>query len=175
MWNRGINSQLIGTIRRLSSYNRSKIGVVSIVQNEDFSIWSEKYWSEFGKQFNKSLDFPLPGQTGTVLEEDRAKCKKIKETNTNKVNIICENLNYLLTKPLAQENQLIKLKEAAGGMYYQDKMEQELFTSEDLNKLKPNFEMKAYKCPKSLMLGITFKFTILKNLYFKKTTYFKPD
>lgn len=136
---------------------RNKILLNQKLYSQYFSIFLQ-YWSEYGKQFNKSQDFPLPGQTGTVLEEDRSKCKKMKETKTKQANIISENINYLFAKPLAQENQIIRLKEAAGGLYYQDKMMQELFTSEEMNKLKPNFEMKAYKCPKSLMLGKFYSF-----------------
>ena len=69
-------------IRRLSSSNKSRTGIVSLVErsgqyDNEFNIWSEKYWSELGKQFNKSVDFPLPGQTGTIIEE---------MTNTNSTN-----------------------------------------------------------------------------------------
>lgn len=144
------NVLFLQLIRRLSSFNnnRSKIGIASLIQNDDFNIWSEKYWSEIGKQFNKSQDFPLPGQIGTVVELDQTNTTN-KKTNLNIVN---ENLQYLFTKPLPQENQFIKLKEAASAIFYEEKMDT-LFTSEDLNKLMPNFEMKAYQCPKSLVLG----------------------
>lgn len=162
-------------IRRLSSNNKSRTGIISLIHtsNEnDFNIWSEKYWSELGKQFNKSIDFPLPGQTGTVLEMNHNNNKILNDSNnnTNTTNIMCENLNYLLNKPLAQENQINKLKEAVGSIYYQDKLESDLFSSEEgINAL--NFEMKAYKCPKSLILGwffilIYFNFSLFAHLIF---------
>jgi hypothetical protein len=154
-------------IRRLSSNNKSRTGIISLIHtsNEnDFNIWSEKYWSELGKQFNKSIDFPLPGQTGTVLEMNHNN-KILNDTNsnnTNTTNIVCENLNYLLNKPLAQENQINKLKEAVGSIYYQDKLESDLFSNEEKNAL--NFEMKAYKCPKSLILGWFFYWLIYMSI-----------
>jgi len=151
------NLQFLNTIiRRLSSYNnnRTRSGITSLIQNEDLNIWSEKYWSELGKQFNRSQDFPLPGQIGTVLEIPK------NQNNTNNsadsaliINQVCENLNYLFNKPLPQENQINKIKEAVGGFYYQDKMDNMFFSSENSNESIPCFELNAYACPKSLILG----------------------
>lgn len=150
------NLFILTSFRRLSSFNnnRTKSGIISIIPNDDFSnIWSENNWSEFSKQFNYFKLFPLPGQTGVTYEQNRQnldldKNKKLEENN-NRLKIIQENLNYLLNKPLTQENQIVKLREAAGGLFYLNKMGEDLTNPK--SHAKPQFELKAYQCPKSLM------------------------
>jgi len=139
---------LLNSIRRLSSFNnRTKAGIISIAPNEDFNnIWSESNWSEFSKQFSNFRQFPLPGQVGVTLEEKIDSKKTTK--NIAEPRKACESLNFLLNNPLTHENQIIKLKEAAGGLYYTDKMEENLTKK---SQPKAILELKAYQCPKSLM------------------------
>ncbi len=99
---------------------------------------------------NKSAEFPLPGQVGVAPLDG-----KKKQTQSNKNNkqfdkkLALENLNYLLNKPLPQDNQIIKLKEAVGGIFYQNKMETSIEIAANVS-IKKSFELKAYKCPVSL-------------------------
>lgn len=119
----------------------------------DLSIWAESNWSEFGRLLNKSAEFPLPGQVGVVPLDANKKHtqlnnKNLSESNENKLfdtKLALENLNYLLNKPLPQDNQIIKLREAAGGIFYQEKME-----NAENDSIKRSFELRAYKCPVSL-------------------------
>ncbi len=74
--------------------------------------------------------------------------KNQSESDENKLfdrKLALENLNYILNKPLPQDNQILKLKEAAGGLFYQEKMEKNIE-----NSIKKSLELKAYKCPVSL-------------------------
>lgn len=147
------------SIRRLSSFNnnRTKSGIISILNNDDLNIWSENNWSEFGRLFNKSVEFPLPGQIGVILEDSIKNSQNFNQATSNKSSAskqlndkkqTLENLNYLLNKPLPQENHILKLREAAGGLFYQDKMEQ---SNENIYSNKNIFALKAFKCPKSLV------------------------
>ena len=95
----------------------------------------------------------MPGQVGVTLEE---KLDSKKAPNTlAEPRKACESLNFLLNNPLTHENQIIKLKEAAGGLYYTDKMEENLTKK---SQPKAILELKAYQCPKSLMNGWKLKF-----------------
>lgn len=138
-------------IKHMSSHNnnRTKFGIISIVPNDD-NIWSESYWSEFGKQFNKFKQFPLPGQTGITYQKNKPLFKsEEKSFDLQNLNILNENLYYLLQEPLSKEKQAIKLKEASNCLSYIEKMER--YQSADKKNLKATFELKAYACPKSLI------------------------
>ena len=113
------------------------------------NIWSENNWSEFGKQINKPQDFPLPGQVGVIRELKLKTEQKLKKIN-QKPNLATENFNYLLNKPQSHENQIIKLREAAGGDFFEKKMEENNLNE---NKKRPLFELKSYECPLSLKKG----------------------
>jgi hypothetical protein len=65
-----------------------------------------------------------------------------------------DNLNYLLNKPLSQENQVNKIKEALGALYFQDKMDKGTLSIEEDAYMKKHLELKAYECPKSLVQGM---------------------
>ena len=73
--------------------------------------------------------------------------EKYIETITN------ENLNYLFNRPLSQENQVNKLREALGALYFQDKMNRGTLSIEEDAFMKKHLELKAYECPKSLLQG----------------------
>jgi hypothetical protein len=130
---------------------------------KDLNIWSENNWTEFAKQFNKLVEFPLPGQVGVVceLKKESFSDKKIKNSAQQKLldKQFKENLRYILYKPLLQEKQAVKLQEAAQALAYEKIMENELFSAEESNFTisKKNFELKAYKCPVSLIKGINRK------------------
>lgn len=103
---------------------------------------------------NKSAEFPLPGQVGIVAFGEKKKHQQPNnqnqtENSENKLfdrKLVVENLNFLLNQPLPQDNQILKLKEAAGGLFFQDKMEK----SAENHTLQKSLELKAYKCPISL-------------------------
>lgn len=123
---------------------------------KDLSIWSESNWSEFAKQFNKSIQFPLPGQIGVITKSNNSNKQvenliDINKTVQNKKSLSTEEIVQLLNKNILQESQFVKLREATEAIYYLDKMENLLSAQKDslLNK----FEIKAYKCPKSLTRG----------------------
>jgi hypothetical protein len=122
------------------------------------NIWSEINWSQFGKQFNNFKQFPLPGQTGVTLLKNNKQIVNQKKSNKQSPannQIFKENLNYLFNTPLPQEFQIVKLREAAGGMYFLDKIEEANNQLNSKPKMdKPELELKAYPCPKSLMHGI---------------------
>jgi len=137
-------------------------------------VWSDQNWSEFGKQFSKSSEFPLPGRVGIIFQESENE-KSPKNTNlvqhqSKQVNysqlikekyiesITNENLNYLLNKPLSQENQVNKLREALGALYFQDKMDRGSLSIEEDAYTKKHLELKAYECPKSLVQGLILFF-----------------
>ena len=122
------------------------------------SIWSDQNWSEIAKQFNKPIEFPLPGRTG-VLSLERESDKKIKLQQLTEAKLtgsaksyLNENLDYLLNRPLPKENQINALKEA---VYYQNKMDNSLSNLEKLRS-KNCFELKAFSCPISLVEGKIF-------------------
>ena len=69
-----------------------------------------------------------------------------------------DNLNYLLNKPLSQENQVNKIKEALGALYFQDKMDRGTLSIEEDVHMKKHLELKAYECPKSLVQGMRVLF-----------------
>lgn len=137
--------------RRLSSFNnnRTKPGIFSILNNEDLNIWSENNWTEFAKQFNKSTEFPFPGQIGIVVVEPKGKKQPLRVTSENKIldKTKEENLNFLFNKSLNFENQAIKLREATTGFIFKSKLENNLFNG---STMKQSFELKAHKCPTSL-------------------------
>ncbi|RNA13462.1 methylmalonic aciduria and homocystinuria type D mitochondrial [Brachionus plicatilis] len=142
------NVLLLINCRKLSSFNRTRSGIFSILNNE-VNIWSEQNWSELAKQINKTSDFPLPGQTGVFVEEQREKNLKLfKSSENNSVNK--ENLSYLLNRPLPIDNQANKLREACGAFYLKEKMENSLLNLDALGVKKNHFELKAVKCPLSL-------------------------
>lgn len=154
----GKNILFLQNFRRLSSFNnnRTKFGIVSILKNEELNnIWSDSHWSELGKQFNKSAEFPLPGQTGiqqqhlkrSPLSSFMPGGANLKEaTAANKTSEqVSENLEYLMLKPLPQESQALKLKEAAGGLFYKGKMDNCLF-----NSVGVTFDLSVHQCPVSL-------------------------
>lgn len=119
------------------------------------SIWSDQNWSEIAKQFNKSIEFPLPGRTG-LLSLERESDKKLKlekltgaKFSGSSKSFFSENLHYLLEEPLPKENQINTLKETS---YYEKKMENSLSNLEKL-RAKDCFELKAFSCPISLVEG----------------------
>lgn len=127
------------------------------------SIWSDQNWSEIAKQFNKSIEFPLPGRTG-VLSLERESDKKIKLQQLTEAKLtgsaksyLNENLDYLLNRPLPKENQINALKEA---VYYQNKMDNSLSNLEKLRS-KNCFELKAFSCPISLVEGKIYCFFLI--------------
>lgn len=130
-------------IKHLSSFsnNRTKTGLISIVQNTDFNL------SEFEKQFNANKKFPLPGNTGILIEVNEEKItKKELELENTKQEIISENFDYLLNKPLTEEIQSNKLKTVVTGLQLTG-----MNIGESNECVKPVFELKAYNCPRSLM------------------------
>lgn len=133
--------------RRLSSYNNhTKSGIISIVPNDDFNnIWSESNWSHFGKQFNSYKRFPLPGQIG-ISGENKSNSNEIKEKIINKynLNLLKENLTYLLQEPLNEEIQVIKMTEASESLKYKQE-------TEKFSMIKSIIELKTYDCPLSLL------------------------
>jgi hypothetical protein len=130
------------------------------------NIWSENNWSDFAKQFNKTVDFPFPGQVGVVFEFKKKDIRLGSDSDINKNlkidhKIAAENINYLLIKPLPQDHQIMKLKEAISGIYLKELSDNGLSSNNALNNLNKGFELKAFKCPKTLQSGkINF---ILKN------------
>lgn len=64
-----------------------------------------------------------------------------------------ENLNYIFEKPLPIDSQIVKIKEACGAFYLKEKMENSLLNLEALGLKKNGFELKAVKCPQSLIKG----------------------
>ncbi len=117
-------------------------------------MWSENNWSSFGKQFSKTREFPLPGQTGLV----HSKADEL-EANDN----FLLALNNLLQKQKKLEDNLNQFESALP----RDKhlsviMQAQVFQNatdekkrdERLNAIYTCFELKAFKCPTSLLKGI---------------------
>ena len=144
-----------------------------LIISKDLSIWSDQNWSEFGKQFNKSAEFPLPGRTGIIASsssssdaavtspESKPQSSSSKRlhvteliTKTYIESILNDNLYYLLSKPTAQEHQASKLKEALGAFYYQDKMQRATLSIEEDAQIRKRLELRAYNCPISLVQGV---------------------
>ena len=111
----------------------------------------------------------MPGRTGIICSETETEKSAKQSANTNKkpVNltqlitssyiesILNDNINHLLHKPTPEENQVIKLKEALGAFYYQDKMnERPTLSIEEDAQMRKSLELKAYTCPTSLIQGI---------------------
>lgn len=131
------------------------------------NLWSESNWSELAKQFNKPSDFPLAGQIGVSLGQNNAiaavscSVNSLKPSLNNKSEnqksdkTVAENLNFLLNNPLAIESQAIKLREAAGGLFYLEKMEKSMFNPQQ-EAGRRLFELTVHKCPVSLVKGIVF-------------------
>lgn len=71
---------------------------------------------------------------------------------------VSENLEYLMLKPLPQESQALKLKEAAGGLFYKGKMDNCLF-----NSVGVTFDLSVHQCPVSLAKGSREFFLIFFN------------
>lgn len=149
------NSNLVffRNIRRLSSFNnnRTKFGLTSILNNnDDLNIWSENNWSEYAKQFKQSAQFPLPGKVGVILTNlkmaENGKQANQATDNKQQQQVLPESKHELelLFAPLPEENHILKLKEAGFASWYEDKM------NADKN-FKTNFELKAFKCPLSLV------------------------
>lgn len=149
--------------RLLSSFNnnRAKSGIFSILRNEDsLNIWSDQNWSEFGKQFNKSFEFPLPGRTGLIEVESESESEKLPNKNLTKIisdkyisTIFEENIDYLLNRPTSQQSQVNRLQEALGAFYIQDKEMKNTTTLsiEEDSYMRKHLELKAYECPMSLI------------------------
>lgn len=153
------NALVASLVRQLSSYNKNnkanKSGIISLVPNDDF-IWAENNWSHFGKQFNKFKHFPLPGQIG--LTDLSVQKKLVPNTPKYNWNLLCENMNHLLNEPLAQETQMLKIKEATDGLKFEEKM-QNPKNPANLNRAQlPVFELKAHNCPKSLLADFSSYF-----------------
>ncbi len=117
------------------------------------NLWSENNWTEFAKQINKPVNFPFPGRIGIEKEESPINKPVKQELNPNctlikrdQDKIQEENLNFLLKKPLPQENQALKIREASSGYMLKETMENHLFN----HKSKHLFELRAHKCPVSL-------------------------
>lgn len=130
--------------------------------SSDLNIWSDSHWSELSKQFNKSSEFPLPGQTGIARHSTQQpqQCApklagQLKDLNLD------ENLDFLIHKPFSHEFQALKLKEAAGGLFYKSKIDNSLFNLPNSRKM---FELNLVKCPVSLAKG---KLTIKILLFLK--------
>jgi len=148
------NLTLITNVRRLSSFNNNRTrstGVASIVSNEDVNIWSENNWSQFAKQFNKSVEFPLPGQVGIAFQHKLlpqfletklpASSEKLKMKTDDKV------VRDLLTKPLPDEDHLSTLQQAID---YHQQFDEKEFSQEVGIDMKQALELNAYPCPRSL-------------------------
>ncbi|CAF0837462.1 unnamed protein product [Brachionus calyciflorus] len=150
----GRNIFFLINCRRLSSFNnnRAKSGIISVLNNEEINLWSEQNWSELAKQINKTIDFPLPGQTGVLVDQTKKEIKNLKIfPQVNQDSQILDNLNFLLERPLPIENQAIKIREACGALYYKERMDNSLLNLDHLNLKKNYFELKAFKCPTSLI------------------------
>ena len=118
---------------------------------KDLNIWSENNWSEYAKQFKQSVQFPLPGKVGVLTEASRINLKmaeNAKQAGAADKKVVPESKHELelLFAPLPEENHILKLKEAGFASWYEDKM------IADKN-FKTNFELKAFKCPLSLVKG----------------------
>lgn len=133
------------SIRRLSSFNnnRTKIGLISILNNDDYNLWSENNWSEFAKQFNKSIQFPLPGQIGFCTESKQLQ-QSSQQSQAQKSAKVNKNELDLLFSPLPEENHINMLREAGFASWYEEKLKED-------KSFRQNFELKAYKCPQSLI------------------------
>lgn len=134
--------------RNLSSFNnnRTRQGILSILANEEVNVWSESNWSEFGKQFNKQIDFPLPGQTGVVVAKGEEKqTARSRSNSADKAKE--ESLSFLFDIALPLENQANKLSEAAKGFVMRKRMNNNLFNK---STTKQSFELQVFKCPVSL-------------------------
>jgi hypothetical protein len=143
------NTFLATLVRRLSSFNnnKTKTGIISLVPNDDYhNTWADNNWSEFGKQFNNSSKFPLPGQTGTSTHLTK---KVVAQKTTPKINLdlFVQNMEYILKSPLAQEAQAVKLREATDTLSLEEAINQNCRATNS----EPIFELKAYNCPKSLL------------------------
>lgn len=116
---------------------------------KDFNnIWSESNWSHFGKQFNNYKRFPLPGQTGITDENSITETDSLKEKLKNKYNLdlLHENLDYLLNQPLNEEIQVIKMKVASDSLNYKENTNKNQINN-------PMIELKTHDCPLSLLNG----------------------
>jgi len=119
-------------------------------------IWSENNWTHFGKQFNKFKHFPLPGQIGLT---DLSHQKKLSPSKpTYNWNLLCENMSHLLNEPLAQEAQLLRIKEATDGLNFEEKMQTSKKPASGSKTHLPVFELKAHNCPKSLLADFSSYF-----------------
>ena len=117
------------------------------------NIWSESHWSELNKQFNKSVEFPLPGQVGVAWQQTQQQpqpFQELKEKKPVRSGLLDENIEYLIQRPISQEFQALKLKEAAGGLYYKSKIDSCLFNLANTSSM---FELNCVKCPVSLIKG----------------------
>lgn len=148
----------------MSSFNnnRTRQGILSILANEELNIWSESNWSEFGKQFNKPVEFPLPGQTGVVIKaEDKATTTSpLKSNSVDKAKE--ESLSFLFDIALPQENQASKLVEATKGFVMRKRMNNNLFNK---STTKQAFELQVFKCPVSLFKGKIVQFGFWRIIY----------
>jgi len=117
-------------IRSLSSFNnnRTKSGIISILQsNEDLNVWSESNWTEFGRLINKSIDFPLPGQTGPAShrvsrqqqqqqQQQQLENNDLRTANNNSIGYLGYSATSSVTEKTPQS--LLRLRQASGGVYF---------------------------------------------------------
>lgn len=76
---------------------------------------------------------------------------EVKEKKPATSALLDENIDFILKRPLSQDFQALKLKEAAGGLYYKSKIDNCLFNLA-VNK-GMMFELNLLKCPVSLAKG----------------------
>ena len=147
----------------------------------DNYTWSEINWSEYGKQFSKPIEFPLPGRIGVILNNNNnnknslsgaptaaakfESCTCISPTDPHSLDnpsnrkLVVDNLKSLLNDPLPHENQLIKIREATSAYTYLDRLD----ASGNMEASAENcFELKAHACPISLINGkYSFQIVVL--------------
>ncbi len=123
------------------------------------NIWSENNWSSIGKQFNKTIKFPLPGQTGFTansksIPNNFCTQQQLKQNNNLLIEKEQETLKFdLFYRPQSYEKQFDTYIQA---LNYKKNMEINEYVSDEVNldEMKNSLELKAFKCPQSLVKGI---------------------
>jgi len=141
-------------IRRFASFSKSGASMSTFF--EDGTIWSESNWSSVAKQFNKTAEFPMPGQTGicTTHVENRLSLNSRGalpvEDFKQKQTKLSEELKQfdLFYRPLPSEKQVAVMSQVNN---LQKEMDEENFTIETKNELNGIFDLKAQECPLSLV------------------------
>ncbi len=67
-------------------------------------------------------------------------------------------MSHLLNEPLAQEAQLLRIKEATDGLNFEEKMQTSKKPASGSKTHLPVFELKAHNCPKSLLADFSSYF-----------------